>query len=113
MVIVGSDGKNDEFQPQNEFMLEPWIEIYDRRHRHLDHQGRALPGARRGLTIGTMMYIANRMQREPNKVQMAVEVAYDLTRNNITGGNIPDEKLAQQVVPVPRRRCSSSSGSRT
>ena len=27
VVIVGSDGKNDEFQPQNEFRLDPWIEI--------------------------------------------------------------------------------------
>ena len=39
------------------------------------------------------------MQREPNKVQMAVELAYDLTRNNITGGNIPDEKLARKWFP--------------
>ena len=26
-MIVGNDGKNDEFQPQNEFKLEPWIDI--------------------------------------------------------------------------------------
>ena len=26
-MIFGSDGKNDEFQPQNEFKLEPWIDI--------------------------------------------------------------------------------------
>ena len=25
--VVGSDGKNDEFQPQNEFFLDPWITI--------------------------------------------------------------------------------------
>ena len=31
---------------------------------------------------------------------MAVEIAYDLTRNNITGGNIDDKALAAQVVPV-------------
>ena len=40
-----------------------------------------------GLTIGAMVWIARRMQQKPNKVQMAIEVAYDLTRNNITGGN--------------------------
>ena len=39
------------------------------------------------------------MQHEPNKVQMAVELAYDLTRNNITGGNIPDERLATKWFP--------------
>ena len=26
-MIVGDAGKNDEFQPQNEFKLDPWIEI--------------------------------------------------------------------------------------
>ena len=30
---------------------------------------------------------------------MAVELAYDLTRNNITGGNIPDDKLAKKWFP--------------
>jgi F-type H+-transporting ATPase subunit a len=29
------------------------------------------------------------MQMKPNRVQAAVEVAYDLTKNNITGGNMP------------------------
>ena len=46
-----------------------------------------------------MIFIASRMQREPNKVQMAVELAYDLTRNNITGGNIDDERLARKWFP--------------
>ena len=27
VVIVGSDGKNEEFQPQNEFLLDPWISL--------------------------------------------------------------------------------------
>ena len=30
-LIFGSEGKNEEFQPQEEFRLEPWIEINDRR----------------------------------------------------------------------------------
>ena len=30
---------------------------------------------------------------------MAVELAYDLTRNNITGGNIDDERLARKWFP--------------
>ena len=47
-----------------------------------------------------MTFVASRMQREPNKTQMAVELAYDLTRNNITGGNIPDERLARRWFPV-------------
>ena len=26
-MIFGSDGKNDDFKPQNEFKLDPWISI--------------------------------------------------------------------------------------
>ena len=26
--IFGSDGKNEDFQPQNEFKLDPWIAIH-------------------------------------------------------------------------------------
>jgi F-type H+-transporting ATPase subunit a len=46
-----------------------------------------------------MTWISNRMQREPNKVQMLVELAYDLTRNNITGGNIEGDRLALKWFP--------------
>jgi F-type H+-transporting ATPase subunit a len=35
-----------------------------------------------------MVYIARRMQMKPNRVQAAVEIAYDMTKNNITGGNL-------------------------
>jgi F-type H+-transporting ATPase subunit a len=40
------------------------------------------------LTIWVMVYIARRMQMKPNRVQTAVEVAFDMTKNNITGGNL-------------------------
>ena len=43
------------------------------------------------LTIGTMVWIANRMQQKPNRVQTAIEVAYDMTKNTITGGNLDAE----------------------
>ena len=39
-LIFGSDGKNEDFQPQNEFLLEHWIEIHIAGHRPLDQQGR-------------------------------------------------------------------------
>jgi F-type H+-transporting ATPase subunit a len=38
------------------------------------------------------------MSQKPNRVQTAVEVAYDLTRNNITGGNL-DGKTASRWFP--------------
>jgi F-type H+-transporting ATPase subunit a len=99
LLILGDEGKNEEFQPQNEFKLDPWIEI------KLGGIDLSINKAvfylllASGFTIATMSFIARRMQREPNRVQMAVELAYDLVRNNITRGNIPDERLARRWFP--------------
>jgi F-type H+-transporting ATPase subunit a len=87
--LFGSDGKNDEFKPQDEFKLDDWIPI------HLAGINLSITKAvvylllASALTIWVMVWISRRMQAKPNRVQTAVEVAYDLTRNNITGGNLP------------------------
>jgi F-type H+-transporting ATPase subunit a len=99
LLVLGSEGKNDEFQPQNEFKLDPWIQLEIGGIDFSINKAVLYLVLASGLTIGMMTFIANRMQREPNKVQMAVELAYDLTRNNITRGNIPDEKLARRWFP--------------
>ena len=97
-LVVGSSGKNEEFQPQNEFLLDPWISL------DLGFADLSITKAvlylflAAAATIGVMTYIANRMQREPNKVQMAIEVAYDMTKNNIAG-NIPEDRLARKWFP--------------
>ena len=96
LVIFGSDGKNDAFQPQEEFRLTPWIEIdvfgidmsINRAVFYLFLAAAA--------TCFTMTWIAKRMVDKPNKTQMAMELAYDLTKRNITQGNMPDTKLAQR-----------------
>jgi F-type H+-transporting ATPase subunit a len=100
LLILGSEGKNDAFQPQNEFLLDPWISIDIAGIDFSINKAVFYLMLASVLTIGAMTFVASRMQREPNKTQMAVEVAYDLTRNNITGGNIPDEKLARRWFPV-------------
>jgi len=99
IVIVGSEGKNEEFQPQNEFKLEPWIELTIAGIDFSITKAVLYLILASAATIGAMVFIANRMQREPNKVQMAVELAYDLTRDNITKGNIPDATLARRWFP--------------
>jgi F-type H+-transporting ATPase subunit a len=99
LLVLGNEGKNDAFQPQNEFKLDPWIEITIGGIDFSINKAVLYLLLASGLTIGAMTFIANRMRREPNKVQMAVEVAYDLTRNNITGGNIPDDRLARKWFP--------------
>ena len=99
LLVAGSAGENEEFQPQNEFLLEPWIEISIGGIDFSITKAVLYLALASALTIGAMTFVARRMTREPNKVQMAVELAYDLTRDNITKGNIPDEKLARRYFP--------------
>jgi F-type H+-transporting ATPase subunit a len=88
LLIFGSSGKNEAFKPQNEFKLEPWVSI------HLGSIDLSINKAvlylvlASSLTILTMVWISRRMTQKPNRVQTAIEVSYDLTKNNITGGNL-------------------------
>ncbi|HSI81049.1 MAG TPA: F0F1 ATP synthase subunit A [Solirubrobacterales bacterium] len=99
LLIAGDAGKNEEFQPQNEFKLDAWVPIeigpfdlsINKAVLYL-----VLAGA---LTTLTMVWVSRRMSAErPNKTQMVVELAYDLTRNNITGGNL-DPMMAARWFP--------------
>jgi F-type H+-transporting ATPase subunit a len=98
LLIFGNDGKNEAFKPQNEFKLEPWISI------HLAGVDLSINKAvfylvlASALTILTMVWIARRMQQKPNRVQAAVEAAYDLTKNTITGGSLQG-KTASRWFP--------------
>jgi F-type H+-transporting ATPase subunit a len=98
LLIFGNDGKNEAFKPQNEFKLEPWISI------HLGSIDLSINKAvlylllASVLTIFTMVWIARRMQQKPNRVQTAVEAAYDLTKNTITGGSMQG-KTASRWFP--------------
>jgi F-type H+-transporting ATPase subunit a len=93
--IFGSEGENDHFKPQNEFKLDPWIEI---KLGGLDlsfNKAVLYLLLTCILTIGTMVYIAKRMQDRPNRVQTIVESAYDLTYSNIAKGNMPSDAAAK------------------
>jgi F-type H+-transporting ATPase subunit a len=89
MLLFGSDGKNDSFKPQNEFKLIDWIPIHIGGINFSINKAVLYLVLTSGLTIWVMTYIAKRMEMKPNKVQTAMEVAYDMTKNNITGGNMP------------------------
>src|SRR5205809_4604287 len=89
LLIFGNSGKNDEFKPQNEFKLHDWIPLQIGGINFSINRAVLYLVLASALTIWVMTYIARRMQMKPNRVQAAVEAAYDLTRNNITGGNLP------------------------
>jgi len=99
LVIFGNEGKNEEFKPQNEFKLHPWISI------HLGPIDLSINRAvfylllASGLTITTMVWISKKMQQRPNRTQTAVELAYDVAKNNFTRGNISDTKVAARWFP--------------
>ena len=98
LLIFGSSGKDESFQPQNEFKLEPWISI------HLAGIDLSINKAvlylvlASALTIFVMVWISRRMAQKPNRVQTAIEVAYDMTKNTITGGNL-EPKMASRWFP--------------
>jgi F-type H+-transporting ATPase subunit a len=94
-LVFGSEGKNEEFKPQNEFKLEPWIEL---KIGGLDlsfNKAVLYLLITCTLTIGAMVYVARRMQDKPNRVQTVVEGAYDLTYNQIARNNMASEAAAQ------------------
>jgi F-type H+-transporting ATPase subunit a len=93
--IFGSDGKNDEFKPQNEFKLDDWISLHIGGLNLSFNKAVLYLLITCALTIGTMVYIARRMQDRPNRIQTVIEGAYDLTYNQIARNNMPSAAAAK------------------
>jgi len=85
---------NKEFQPQNEFKLDPLVPI------ELGPVDLSITKAVIYLLLAsiatcvTMILIARKMEGRPNRVQTAVEAAYDLTSTQMTRGNIGPPAVA-------------------
>jgi F-type H+-transporting ATPase subunit a len=94
-LIFGSDGKNEDFKPQDEFKLDPWISIHIGGLDLSFNKAVLYVLLTCALTIGTMVYIARRMQDKPNRVQTVIEGAYDLTYNQIARNNMSSEAAAK------------------
>jgi F-type H+-transporting ATPase subunit a len=93
--IYGLHGtRNTSFEPQNEFKLDNWVNLgvfsINKAVLYL-----VLAAA---ATCASMIYIARRMQARPNKVQAAVELLYELMRDNITASAM-SEKMAAKWFP--------------
>jgi F-type H+-transporting ATPase subunit a len=96
VVIFGFTRRdNEEFQPQNEFKLDTWIDLPGPFDINKAVMYLVIAGI---LTVATMWWIAKRMEARPNKVQTAVEVLFSLMRDNITYGNL-DSKMARRWFP--------------
>jgi F-type H+-transporting ATPase subunit a len=92
-VLFPSEGKNDTYKPQNEFKLDNWISLQIGPFDMSINKAVLYLFLASTLTIVAWMYIANRMQARPNRVQTAVETMYQLMKSNITEGNM-DRRMA-------------------
>jgi F-type H+-transporting ATPase subunit a len=95
LALVGSEGKNEEFKPQNEFKLDPWIDINIAGIDLSINKAVLYVVLACALTAGVMIWIARRMQDRPNRVQTLLEGAYDLTYTQIARGNMPSATAAK------------------
>src|SRR5438874_7739564 len=101
--IFGNAGRNDAFKPQNEFKLDPWIQI---KLGGLDlsiNKAVLYLFIACALTTWAMVFIARRMQQRPNNVQTAVEALYDSPYNTITRGTLAAELAAKRFPFFGRR----------
>jgi F-type H+-transporting ATPase subunit a len=94
-LVFGSAGRNEEFTPDEEFALNTWIDLPGTLDINKAVLYLVLSAV---LTCISMVYIANRMQARPNRVQTAVETLYGLMRDNITRGNM-DDRMAAKWFP--------------
>jgi F-type H+-transporting ATPase subunit a len=96
--IFGSEGENEHFKPQDEFKLDAWISLKLGPIDMSINKAVFYLVLACALTTIAMTYVAKRMQDRPNRVQTAVEVAYDLARNQIVRGNM-DDAMARKWFP--------------
>ena len=91
VVLLPSEGKNEEFVPTDEFKLDPWVSLKLGPVDMSINKAVLYLVLACAITAGIMIFIANRMQAKPNRVQTAVEALYDLTYNTIAFGNMSRE----------------------
>jgi F-type H+-transporting ATPase subunit a len=96
--IFGSEGENEEFQPQEEFRLEDWIPIHIGSLNLSINRAVLYLALAAGATIWVMTWISKRMAERPDRMQTAIEAAYDLTHTNIAGTNM-EAKMARKWFP--------------
>ena len=88
VVVLGSNGKNEEFTPTDEFKLDPWVSLEFGPVDMSINKAVLYLVLACVLTTVVMTYIAKRMVDKPNRVQTAMEVMYDLTYNQIARNNM-------------------------
>ena len=102
VLIFGSSGKNEDFQPQNEFKLEPWISIHIAGIDMSINKAVLYLFLASALTIGTMLWISSRMhaEAEPGADRDGGRLRHDQEHDH---RRQPGAEDGQPLVPLPRR----------
>jgi F-type H+-transporting ATPase subunit a len=87
---------NEDFKPQNEFYLDPWVTIELGPLDMSINKFVLYLFLAAVLTIFVMVFIANRMQARPNRIQTVVELTYRFVRDTLVRPNIDNEKYAKR-----------------
>jgi F-type H+-transporting ATPase subunit a len=96
--------RNEDFKPQNEFKLDPWVDIHIFGIDMSINKAVFMVCLASGLTFFTVWYVSRKMSDEatrdkPGKIQAAVEIFYDVAHNTVTQRNISDKKVAARWFP--------------
>lgn len=95
-VFGATRNDNNAFSPQNEFKLDPWLNLPGPMDLNKGVLYLLIAG---GLTLGVMLWVSKRMQARPNRVQTAVEWAYTGMRDKIVRDNM-DDSMARKWFPL-------------
>ncbi len=92
---------NEDFKPQNEFKLDPWVNIELFGIDMSINKAVFMLILASILTAGTVAFVSRKMSvdAKPNWVQASVEIAYDVAHDTITNRNIGNEKIAKKYFP--------------
>jgi F-type H+-transporting ATPase subunit a len=95
---------NEDFKPQNEFKLDPWVEIHVFGIDMSINKAVFMVTLASLLTFLTVWYVSRKMSDEaerdkPGKVQAAVEIFYDVARGTVTDRNIHTKSVAERWFP--------------
>jgi F-type H+-transporting ATPase subunit a len=86
---------NGVFSPTDEFKLDTWFKLGP-----IDfNKGVLYLLITAGITIGVMVYISKRLRDRPGRLQVLVEMFYDLTQQ-MASENIDDDYVARKYFPL-------------
>ncbi|MFT4050485.1 MAG: F0F1 ATP synthase subunit A [Solirubrobacterales bacterium] len=95
---------SEEFKPQNEFKLDPWINIHVFGIDMSINKAVFMVLLAGALTFFTIWFVSRKMsdpetRDKPGKIQAAVEIFYDVARNTVTDRNIHTKSVAERWFP--------------